>query len=253
MVNVVLWYYTSHNMYQKGVYLQPGEEYTIDGRTYTLPNLKLIGNAMVLKEEYLINQRKLLQNVTSVLAEEDIEHWISGGTLIGFYNFKTFICWDDDIDIHTHWENREYLYSDRFNLLLSQYGMETVFIKGNNMTHALTIGAAVRIRFKGTDTPICDIFFVKENEHGLICKVDSWTNTNDTVFNLKERWNKDDMFPIQTVRVDGMDLPMVANQEAVLIQQYGENVLKEMYARSTWFSHQYPFKVFNWIFKSKGN
>lgn len=249
LLNLFLWWYASQSQYGKRIY--PNDTYKVGDTTYTVPDLPLIGHARVLKEAYLLTQRQLLQDVLEMLKNKNIEHWLSGGTLLGFMRHGTFIPWDDDLDIHTHWKNREYLFSDEFANYLKSKRLETIFLTGlSNLEFATSVGAAVRIRYQNSHTPVCDIFFVQEHEQ-KICKVENWKNREDVVYNNKEKWDKNDIFPIQIKEIDGIKLPIPKNPENVLKEQYGETALAKMYARSTWFSHQYPFKVFSWVFSRK--
>jgi hypothetical protein len=246
LTNVIIWIYVSGTQYQNGISLKEGDQYTIGDRTYTFPKGKLIGRARLLNEDYLITQRKLLQNVLGIFNENDIEHWVSGGTLLGFMKHETFQPWDDDIDIHTHWEHKEKLFSSEFNNKLNQYGMETAIFIRSSSENASTIGAAVRIKFIGTDTPMCDVFFTKEN-NGKICKVENWTKDNIN-FNKKEQWNKNDIFPITPTEIDGIMIPLVNNPWNTLETQYGDKVKDLIIPREDIVSHQYPLKVFSFLF-----
>jgi hypothetical protein len=244
IVNFIIWWIVSRQLYGKTI--KPGEEYKVGERTYKLPELPLKGDARLLNETYLELQRELLQETTKVLNELEIEHWISGGTLLGFTRHKTFIPWDDDCDLHTHWKNREYMFSAEFGKELEKYNMEAIFLIGASTRTATKESAAVRIRKKKTITPICDIFFVKESSPGVFSKVDRWRN-NKPVYNKKERWASDLLFPIRNKEVDDINLPFPNQPLPTLKQQYGKKVMEKMYARNVLFSHLYPFSQFQFV------
>ena len=247
MVNFYIWADTSKRSY--GEILNSGDTYTLGGRTYTVPDIPLVGRARLLSESVFMAQRKLLQQVTKALTHNDIEHWMAGGTLLGFTRHQTFIPWDDDLDVHTHWKHRDYMFSAAFNADLRPFGLELILLFGNSAKMAGKGGAAARVRQKGTMLPICDIFFVHEDPStGKFCKVDSWAGKR-IVYSQKERWHHDDLFPIVATTVDDLVVPMPHTPLAIVQQQYGVNVMDVMYARNHMISHRYPFQCFvvRWV------
>lgn len=248
VVNLAIWLYISRKQYVRRI--KPGDEYQIGNRSYKLPDLPLRGEAWLLDERYLIKQRNLLRTVTILLNENNIEAWISGGTLLGFTRHGTFIPWDDDIDFHTHWKNREYLYSSEFGQQMAQNGLEVIFLVGSSLSFSTKEAAAVRIRTKNTFVPVCDIFFVKEMTPGVFAKVDNW-NGKSIKYSTKERWDKHMLFPTVVKEIDGLHLVFPNKPENVLKQQYGSSVLDTMYARNILFSHLYPFNVTRWVWKTR--
>lgn len=250
LVNLAVWYSVQHENFDRVI--NPGETYKIADKTYTVPDLPLVGKAYLLKNTYLQNQRDLLINIAKMMKENNLEYWISGGTLLGFIRHKTFIPWDDDIDIHTHWSNREFLFSDEFIDLVDKYNMEIIILFNSNLKSASKEGAAIRLRFKNTIMPVCDVFFVKamDDTNTKYAKVDSWSN-DDIVFSTKEIWQKDYLFPTQLSVIDDMELRVPNNPIETLHCQYGKNALTKMYARSPWISHMYPYKVLSWVWHVK--
>lgn len=247
VTNVILWGNISHRFYDRGI--SAGEDYEVGGRTYTVPDIELRGSkARLLSEEFLTAQRELLIGVTRTLGGLKIDHWVSGGTLLGFRRHGTFIPWDDDCDVHTRWENREYMFSEKFRNDIGKGGLEAIYLRGASLNRATKEGAAVRLRRRGTVMPVCDVFFVKPNEDGTrVEKVDSWRKTDVVKASTKETWDNDVIFPTRWVDVDGMRLPFPNNSKVALEQQYGENVMNVMYARSAWFSHAYPYTILSWM------
>lgn len=242
--------------------IRPGQVYNVCGRAYRMPNVKARCDGPggpwrkpattdvsipILSEGVLNRQRELLQRITAMLTDEEIRHWVAGGTLIGFHGpFQTFIPWDDDIDIHTTWEHREWFFSDQCTRLAQDRGLEIIQLRGQDQHKAFREGAAVRFRLQGDVTPVCDVFFEKEKEAGIWGKVDGWnmaSANNGIVWNRRESWSRQDLFPLQKKRVDGMDLWMPANPEAIVKVQYGDRWRETMVYRPPLFSHHFPFHV----------
>jgi hypothetical protein len=244
LINFIIWWKVSREHYTYS--LHSGTKYTIDNRDYVVPNLLLKGDARLLSEPYLVNQRKLLINITKMFKEFKMEYWISGGTLLGFTRHKTFIPWDDDVDVHTHWKYIDYMFSSKFARDINKFGLEAIFLVGSSTTTATKQGAAVRIRGINTLIPVCDIFFVKEKSHDVFAKVDSWHRDN-VYFNTNEVWHKDQLFPIKETIVDEMTLMFPNKPIDTLKKQYGDNVMDVMYARNVLWSHSYPFSQLNFV------
>lgn len=248
-MNMFLWYSTAYSNYGKKVC--PGDVYKTGDREYTMPKLPLEGNARMLSEEFRINQRNLLISVTDMFQKRNIKVWLSGGTLLGFVRHQTMMPWDDDIDVHTDWSNKEYLYSPEFGTYLEQFDLEAIYLFNSNTYMATKEGAAVRIRKLNSKTPVCDVFFVKHDyADDKYKKVNSWWNTY-TVFNAVEQWDEDMLFPLQTVVIDDIKVLIPNKPQQVLKMQYGENVLNKMYARDPIISHEYPYTVLHFVWWKK--
>lgn len=255
LLNLILWYSVQHENFQ--CVIQPGEKYQIGNKSYQVPNLPLVGKAYLLKDEYLQKQANLLTTIARMMKENSIEYWISGGTLLGFTRHETFIPWDDDIDIHTYWDNRTLLYSDEFLDIVDRYNLEVIILFQSSMKSASKEGAAIRLREKNTTMPVCDVFFVKamtdahEKSELKYAKVDSWWNTDSVKFSTKEIWPYDYLFPTQLKVIDGIELRLPNKPVETLQCQYGPNALTKMYARSPWISHMYAYKVLSWVWHVK--
>lgn len=248
MIHTLIWIFISHSNYTRQI--RPGQYYKIGDRVYRVPELQLQGPAKLLHESFILEQRFLLKTIIGMFENLNIEHWLSGGTLLGFVRHGTTIPWDDDCDIHTHWCNRNFMFSRQFSNHVDSYGLETLFLKGSSHFQTNKHSGVVRIRKKGNLTPVCDVFFVHQlkNDSNFLAKIDSWRG--DTLYyNHVETWCKNDILPIQKRYIDDMYVYIPNRPHYVLQQQYGTSFSSHMVARDVLFSHLYPFKMFPYIWK----
>jgi len=247
---IISWAVLSTEHYDRWV--KPGDEYKVGARVYRMPDLPIRMShqktgrkdqkILILSEAFMEEERDLMIRATTLLDELKIDYWLSGGTLIGFSGvFGTFIPWDDDIDVHSTWANREYLFSRKFATDAARHDLEVIQLPESTLHHATKEAAAVRLRRKGKDLPVCDIFFEKEMEDGRWAKVDSWFG-DSLSFNKREQWNADDLFPLVHKEVDGMRLSFPNKPENLLKAQYGSTVKEEMVYTDPMLSHQFPYR-----------
>lgn len=258
--------------------LSPGDEYHVNGRKYIFPDLPLkvimngafkknsdMQSVVVLKEDYLENMRKLFIQTTTLLNSVGVDWWASGGTLLGFMRHGTFIPWDDDIDIHSSWKNKDYLFSSDFAKRCKEYGLEVFTIIGSSHKNASTTGAAVRTRLVGQYTPSLDIFFQTRlsdfyeiensqnpnliDQHNEIdklevvkkipkwAKIDKW-NQKWIYTSPKEQWPEDELFPLKKINVDyGLEVNVPNKPISILKRQYSDKVMDSMVYYSPYYSH----------------
>ena len=222
---------------------KPGIEYSVAGKNYKIPNKKLIGNAYLLDEKFIIKMKNLLTKANMFFKEKNIEAWLSGGTLLGFIRHQTFIPWDDDLDMHTDIKNKEYMFSDKFKEDLKKYNLEVIYLIGMNSRFSYYKGG-IRLREIDDYNPVMDIFFVEEKDN-YIRKIENWSKKKFT-YNKKEIWPKEDFYPIQSKIIDDIEVKLPKNPEKILSKQYGEDFNNKMYCNHIPHTFLYDTLTFLW-------
>jgi hypothetical protein len=203
---------------------------------------KIEGKPLALKPEVIENLRLILCKADKLLTKLGIEYHVTGGTLLGVVRHQAVpMPFDDDVDICVDWEHRAFLFSADFSQAAAEVGLDTRYLAGNNVQRADVNGAAVRLQLSGTKThETCDIFFWKKEDDGTVCKVDSWLNAQH-ILNSKERFEYKDVYPRHRAIVDDMSILLPNNPQALLVKQYGKDVLTTARVRPKMMSHAFPF------------
>jgi hypothetical protein len=241
MVGIWIWASTAHYTNKK---LERGEEYKIGENTYKMPDIETIGDTRLLKEDFLLSMKNVMIQTHTIMKEQGIEYFMSGGSLIslGTDLYGTFMPWDDDIDIHTFDKNRKFLFSAEFQNACNEKGIEAIKMRIANTDVATKEGAAVRLRKIGTLHPVLDIFFEKEHDDGTFQKIDSW-NHDSTVLAKREHWDRDWVLPLQTKEIDGMQVWLPNKPTEMIHKQYSEKALNRSVGRNLMISHGFPYVV----------
>ena len=220
----------------------PGLRYKVGGKLYEVPKLELIGVSYLLKEKFMLKIRKLYTDIYNFFEEKGIEAWVSGGTLLGFVRHKTFMPWDDDIDMHTSSENRVMMFSKEFRKELNSRGIETLLMAGSNGERTFYKGG-LRLRFSGSRNPVMDIFFVDRSSRKTR-KIENWKGMN-VEYNKKEVWDTGDVFPINKTKIDDLNVNLPNNPEKVLSAQYGNDFGEKMFCQGA--PHYLAYDLLNII------
>lgn len=235
---------TSKNRSTKIV--KPGAMYSVGKRHYKVPNLPVKGHAYILDEEFITRMRDMYTKINAVFTELKLDFWVSGGTLLGFVRHKTFLPWDDDLDIHTDSKNKAFLHSEEFRNALNRHGLESLFMLGSDENFSYYKGG-VRVKMLEHLNPVMDIFFVHQ-EQGRMIKVENWMN-DVMVFNKTENWSRDEIYPIKKTTIDDLPIRLPAKPHQVLTTQYGPSYDKEIHCGHP--PHTIAYDMLRFIWKNK--
>ena len=230
--------------------ISPGDDYFVYGRKYEFPGEQSTnsGSYPILSHEYLQSERELLKEVSNCFEEANIDYWLSGGTLLGYERHGTTLPWDDDIDIHTMFDNRLKMYSSEFINITNKYNLEIIEFNGTSDDTSNRVQTGLRFRFIGTVCPVLDTFFCDEVD-SEICKINSWKDEKK-VYALNEINPVDDIFPLQTKEVDyGLALRFPANPKRILERQYGKQVMTDIRPVPLVSNHQALHHFGQYLFK----
>lgn len=224
-------------------------DYKVGDRKYKVPDLPVKGTAFLLEEEFLLSMREMYKRVNRAFEECDIDFWISGGTLMGFQRHKTFLPWDDDLDVHTHEKHKKFMHTPEFRNILNKHGLETLFMMGSNEDFSYYKGG-VRIKMLEHLNPVMDIFFVLETSGNKISKIENWIG-EDFMLNFNENWSKEDILPVKQEMIDGLPMKLPNNPHNVLSKQYSPKYGEEIHCGHP--PHTIVYDMLRFIWKNEPN
>ena len=163
----------------------------------------------------------ILHDVTRVLETEEVEYFISFGTLLGAVRHGGLIPWDTDTDILIAETDKQRVISILRDKLPSQY------VVSEDRDKKIS-GSIIRVNFSEINTLHVDLFtYLVEND--------------EIVFGHDRRFVKKDIFPLQKIVFYDLDLPAPRNIEKQLRTFYDENYMK--YAYKQWALDKTKFVI----------
>lgn len=163
----------------------------------------------------------ILKDVASVLEKEQLEYFISFGTLLGAVRHGGLIPWDTDIDIVIAEKDKNRI----FQALQKELG-NTYAIREDQ---AKIVGSLIRVNYSQVNTLHVDIFTYVEKEEDTI------------VFEHNFHFLKSDIFPLQKIKYYGSYFFAPKDIKKQLTTFYGNDYME--YAYKQWAFDQTIFKI----------
>jgi len=163
----------------------------------------------------------ILKDVTRVLEENDLEYFISFGTLLGAVRHRGLIPWDTDTDILISEKDKSEIIEILKKTLPSHYSV--IEDHDDNI-----VGNIVRVNLSKLNTLHIDLFtYIEENE--------------EIVFGYERKFTKEDIFPLQQIAFYDFKLFAPFDIEKQLKAFYGENYMR--YAYKQWALDKTKFEI----------
>jgi len=167
------------------------------------------------------NLYTILKDVAKVLEANNLEYFISFGTLLGAVRHKGLIPWDTDIDILIAQKDKQKILSILQNKLPKSYNI--VEATENNI-----VGSLIRVDFSKINTLHIDLFTYLEDKDKI-------------VFGYDRHFLKTDIFPLQKIPFYNSEFFAPNNIQKQLITFYGKDYMK--YAYKQWAVDKRRFEI----------
>ena len=204
-------------------HVSPGDTYTLDGVEHTLDIVNHPGRRKwypLLRSERAAEFKHMYRTLEDVCARHGIDVWVSGGTLLGAIRHQGFIPWDDDMDVHVR-------VTDVPRLL----GPDT---KQDLLANGLKCQTCDRLDvIKVVRTDTLNKMFIDVLAEGRVG--DHWgTCANDITqhpprcdqLHPNEMWREEDVFPLQRVPFEDIEVWIPHRPHVMLDTQYGKHVMQ---------------------------
>jgi phosphorylcholine metabolism protein LicD len=196
----------------------PGDIYEIKDKTYKIQKkLKFTDKQYALSKDHLDSLYDLLKTLTEIFEENDIPLIAIAGTLLSAIRHKTFMNWDEDIDMAYHINDHL-----KIKRLVYQF-----LLKGYNL---LDCGSGFVVQNILKPHIAADLFSlcIKDNKYiyGKFKnnKIDFFTSE---LF-PKEWYYKNEIDNLSYAYICGIKVSVPSNSKNILKRIYSENVFKEV-------------------------
>ncbi len=208
----------------------PNEEYTIDDIKHK-PIENFNKNFPVIKDGFAKEMKTMYVNLRDTLDKFKIQHWVSGGTLLGAMRHNGFIPWDDDMDLHILMKNIDVLLSSEFKKELQKHQLKLSY--SIVAAEAVSAFRITHIDKEVLSPPFIDILFESKTKNGQLSRCREITDINVSSvkreclkFIEKETWDYDDIFPLRKHIFENIWVYIPNKPKKVLEIQYGKNVIE---------------------------
>jgi len=171
-------------------------------------------------------EKKELDTILSAtlnhLKKENIEYFVSFGSLIGAVRHGNRMPFDDDIDLLVNNSNLEKLF-DNLKIIRKGENQITYYLTDDIEIIHKKWGCPIKIQKKNSNFPFIDIFVYDNNNNNIIVPNNQLVNGHTKSFN--EKYN--DIFPLKSAKFDRFIVNIPKNYNKVLKNLYGNKVLEE--------------------------
>jgi len=162
----------------------------------------------------------ILKDVTRVLEENNLEYFISFGTLLGAVRHGGLIPWDTDVDIVVPEKDKEKIYKILTEKLDVHY-----LVKEDREDNI--VGSLIRVYFSKENSLHVDLFtYIDEGKEVI-------------TFGYNRTFLKTDIYPLQKIRFYETELFSPQNTNKQLETFYGKDYMK--YAYKQWAMNKSQF------------
>ena len=163
----------------------------------------------------------LLKDVSEVMHNNNLEYFISFGTLLGAIRHQGMIPWDTDVDLVIPLKKK-----NKILLTLQEALGDKYWIK--EVKEDCIVGYAIRVYLSQVNTLHIDLFFYIEDDDNII-------------FGHNRKFLKEEVFPLTKVSYYDLSLYAPKNKEIQLKTFYGEDYKQFAYRQWAW--NKSKFKI----------
>jgi len=197
--------------------------YKIKDKKYYIPNdIKINGKIHITNKKKLDEMYDLLKGIDYLFVKNNIDYFITLGTLLGYQRHKGFIPWDDDIDICVF----------DYDIPKINKLMDTIK-KQKKYNFKLTKGCPGYIftKKKINKLSFVDIYILSQKGNyflnGYPYKNKKPTFYTTEILFPKEIYNKENIKKIKRVKFMDFQVNVPIKTKKILFQLYSKNCLKE--------------------------
>ena len=166
------------------------------------------------------NLYKILKDVTNILEKNNLEYFISFGTLLGAVRHGGLIPWDTDIDIIIPYAKKD-KYIEILKKELSYYEVKETEEDG-------VVGSVIRVNLSKKNTLHIDLFTYIEKDKKII-------------FDYYRKFDEKDIYPLKKISFYDLKLFAPNNVDKHLKNLYGKDYME--YAYKQWALNKSKFKI----------